>query len=85
MLDGRKLHQRCSLQTQEEVAAGHGLEPAISLSPIPATTEFLGEERAASMLMLLDNGSDKGNLIACDPSASDEKRYLHRPWYSTRD
>jgi hypothetical protein len=79
MLEGREFHQPCSLQTQEEVAAGHGFPCTVSLSPIPETTQFLGDEGAALQAMLFDNGSDKGNLLTGDPSASDAKRDLHRP------
>jgi len=38
VLFGREFNQASLLQTQEDLAAGHGFKQAISLSPIPETT-----------------------------------------------
>jgi hypothetical protein len=79
VLSGRELNQPDLLQTQEEFAAGHGFKLAVSLSPIPETTEFFGDESAASPLMFLNNRSDEGKIIVVDFSAPDEQRCLHGP------
>jgi hypothetical protein len=76
-LSGRELHQPCPLQTQQEFSTGHRLEHAVSLTPIPETAEFLGDECPASGLMFLDNGADEDDIITSDPSAPDNKLCIH--------
>jgi hypothetical protein len=75
----REFHQPCLLQTQEEFAAGHGLKHTVSLSPIPETAEFFGDEGPALTVMIFNNGLDECNIIASYLSAPDDKRYLHGP------
>ena len=77
VLDRRQLHQACLLQAQEEFAAGHGLKHAVSLSPIPETTELFGNESPAAPLMFFNKGSNEGNIIACNRSAPDDEESLH--------
>jgi hypothetical protein len=77
MLYRRECHQPRLLETQEEFAARHGLKHAVPLSPIPEAAEFFGDESPASTLMLFNNRSNKGNIIASYLSAPDDKRYLH--------
>jgi hypothetical protein len=77
VLDRRQLHQPCLLQAQKEFAAGHGLKHAVSLSPVPETTDLFGNEGPAASLMFFNKGANESNIIVGNRSASDDKETLH--------
>jgi len=81
-LSGRKPHKPRPLETQKKLAAGHRLEPAVSLPPSPKTAKLLSDKCPASVSMFGNDGANKAKVTICNPSAPDDNWRIHGPWYS---
>jgi len=82
VLRGGKLHQPPTLKTEEKLPAGHILEPAISLPPIPEAAEFFGDKGPSFIPMLFNGRADDSDITISDPSAPDSNRSIHGPLHS---
>lgn len=60
-----------SFQGDQNFPAGHVLQSAVGLDPLPLLAELPGNVGAAAMPMFIDDVLDKGNIFAGNDAISD--------------